>query len=236
MDIRKIPHTHRNQPIKMAEISLKDYENDFLDKLTFLEKEMSLSSINNMRDLCQFFGKDDDYIVKMLKKIKISEVIYAPVMIEHCIKEIDSHINSKNEKELKEEIFNGTESVQGLDLNNPFNIEEKIIALEVEDKQLTKSLNTVSDSETYFDLINRKKNTVKAMYFCLLSKNINTLEKLNLNKGTKYVSLILQDSNYQRALKLNNRVELPLKESPVIKKQQRNKNIRRMEMKLKKGS
>ncbi len=235
MDIRNIPHSHRNQPMKMAEISLKDYESDFLDKLTFLEKEMSLSSVKNLRDLCRYFDKDESFIVKMISKIKIKDIKNTQKMVEDISEEMSIFNNKENNKESFENILNQT-NIQGLLLENPFNVEDKIIALEEEDKSLNKKLKDATDSDSYFDLIERKRNTVKATYICLLSKNINKLSQLNLTKGVKYATLILQNSNYQRALLVSNKIETPVREERKIKNERKKTNTRRMDMKLKKGS
>lgn len=238
MDIRNIPHSCRNQPMKMVELSLKDYEEDFLDKLTFLEKEMRLSSLKNLKDLCQYFDKDESFIVKMLNKIKVKEIIDHEYLVLQVSQEMTELLESEDHKEKIEDILNKTSSVQGLTLDHPFNLEEKIKELEEEDKRLIKKLDTATDSEEYFDLIERKIDTVRSTYICLMSRKIESMSQLNLTKGFRYASLILQNEDYQRALMTTKKQSIiaPEKTKRKLKNTPRNKTTRRMDMKLKKGS
>lgn len=153
MDIRKLSIEERNCPYQMAKHFITQNENDYYDKIKFLNKSYSISELKNIVDLCKLFNRDEKYISKILKVSRVREIENVELLINNAVNDLEIKLKTDKKNYYIDELKNNSKRF------NESNFEKFSLTflkeMETEFIELRNELKEKNNSSLFFDNINK---------------------------------------------------------------------------------
>jgi hypothetical protein len=153
MDIRKLSIEERNCPYQMAKHFITQNENDYYDKIKFLNKSYSISELKNIVDLCKLFNRDEKYISKILKVSRVREVEDVELLINNAVNDLEIKLKTDKKNYYIDELKNNSKRFDESNFEK-FNL-TFLKEMETEFIELRSELKEKNNSSLFFDNINK---------------------------------------------------------------------------------